>query len=82
VAAGLGISLAQHRAKPMTRETAEKADCIFAMDSQNKAELRTLYPEAREKIFMLSAYAEGPWQYREIPDPYLGDLEITRVCCG
>ena len=29
---------------------------------------------------MLSAYAEGPWQYREIPDPYLGDLETTRFC--
>jgi protein-tyrosine phosphatase len=81
-AAGLGISLAQHRAKPMTREMAEKADCIFAMDFQNKAELLTLYQEAQEKIFMLSAYAEGPWQYREVPDPYLGDLEITRVCCG
>jgi protein-tyrosine phosphatase len=81
-AAGLGVSLTEHRAKPLTRDMVEQADCVFAMDFQNKAELLTLYPEAQERIFMLSAYAEGPWQYREIPDPYLGDLEITRVCCG
>lgn len=76
----LGISLSEHRAKPVTREMVEQADCILAMDFQNKAELLTLYPEFKEKIFMLSAYAEGPWKYREIPDPYLGDLESTRVC--
>jgi protein-tyrosine-phosphatase len=78
--ADLGISLGQHHAKPLTREMVERADCILAMDFQNKAELLTLYPESGSKIYMLSAYAEGPWQFREIPDPYLGDLEATRVC--
>lgn len=78
--AGLGISLAEHKAKPLTREMVEQADCVLAMDFQNKAELLALYPEAQEKFFMLSAYAQGPWQYREIPDPYLGDLETTRYC--
>ena len=78
--AELGISLAEHRAKPLTREMVEQADCMLAMDLQNKAEVLTLYPDFREKIYMLSAYPEGPWQYREIPDPYLGDLETTRFC--
>ena len=78
--ADLEISLTGHRAKPLTREMVEQADCILAMDFQNKAELLTLYPESRSKIYMLSAYAEGPWRFREIPDPYLGDLETTRVC--
>ncbi len=76
----LSISLAEHRAKPLTREMVEQADGVLAMDFQNKAELLTLYPEFKEKIFMLSAYAEGAWQYREIPDPYLGDLDTTRFC--
>lgn len=76
----LGISLAQHRAKPFSQKMAEEADCILAMDFQNKAELLAQYPELREKIFMLSAYSDGPWQYREIPDPYFGDLEATRFC--
>jgi protein-tyrosine-phosphatase len=76
----LGISLADHKAKPLTREMVEQSDCILAMDFQNKAELLTLYPEFEKKTLMLSAYAEGPWRDREIPDPYLGDLETTRVC--
>ena len=47
---GLGISLAEHKAKPLTREMVEQADCVFAMDFQNKAELLTLYPEARKNF--------------------------------
>ena len=78
--ADLGIALTEHRAKPLIREMVEEADCIFAMDFQNKAELLALYPESESRIYMLSAYADGPWQYREIPDPYLGDLETTRFC--
>lgn len=78
--AELGVALAEHKAKPLTREMVEQADCILAMDFQNKAELLSLYPEAQQKMYMLSAYAEGPWRYREIPDPYLGDLETTRFC--
>lgn len=78
--ADIGIALAEHRAKLLTREMMERADCIFAMDFQNKAELLTLCPEMQDKIYMLSAYAKGAWKYREIPDPYLGDLETTRFC--
>jgi protein-tyrosine-phosphatase len=78
--AELGISLTDHHAKPLTREMVDQADCIMAMDFQNKAELMVLYPESRSHIYMLSAYADGPWQFREIPDPYMGDLEATRFC--
>lgn len=79
-ASDLGISLATHRAKLLTHEMVDAADAVFAMDFQNKAELLTLYPESADKIYMLSAYAEGAWKCREIPDPYLGDLEVTRYC--
>lgn len=57
-----------------------KSDAIFAMDFQNKAELLSQYPECREKIFLLGAYAEGVQRYREIKDPYHSDLEGTRRC--
>lgn len=79
-AADLGISLATHRSKLLTRDMVDQADAVFAMDFQNKAELLTVYPDAADKIYMLSAYAEGAWKNREISDPYLGDLEITRQC--
>ena len=80
VSPDFGISLTEHRAKMLTREMVEQADCVLAMDFQNKAELLALYPQSEPKIFMLSAYGESPWQYREIIDPYLGDLESTRSC--
>jgi len=79
-AAAMGISLADHRAKLLSKEMVDRADCIFAMDFQNKAELLTLYPDAASKIYMLSVYAEGRQRYREIADPYLGDLEATKSC--
>lgn len=81
-ATGLGISLAAHRSKLLTQSMVDQADVVFAMDFQNKAELLTLYPEATAKICMLSTYGEGEWKFREIPDPYLGDLEVTRHCAG
>jgi protein-tyrosine phosphatase len=76
----LGVSLAEHRATLLASETVAQADCVLAMDLQNKAELLALYPEAKDKICMMSAYADGPWKNREIPDPYLTDLEGTRHC--
>ena len=75
----LGISLSDHAAKLLTPEMVEHADAVLAMDLQNLAELLHLYPDFRNKIFLLSAYAGSP-RKREIPDPYLGDLETTRQC--
>ena len=79
-AAELGVSLALHHAKLLTREMVDQAEAIFAMDFQNKAELLTLYPDAAHKTYMLSAYAGGGSKCGEIPDPYLGDLEVTCDC--
>lgn len=76
----VGLSLAQHRAQLLTAELVSQADVIFAMDFRNKAEMLALYPDAGDKILMLSAYGDGPTRYREIPDPYFGDLEATRHC--
>lgn len=76
----LGFPLDHHRAKPLTAEVVAGADAIFAMDFQNQAELVTLFPQARQKIFMLSAYAAGSGRGREIPDPYFGDQEAARRC--
>jgi protein-tyrosine phosphatase len=75
-----GISLVEHRSQLLTPEMVSQADAIFVMDFQNKAEVLALYPEARDKVVMLSAYADGAERCREIPDPYFGDLEATRRC--
>jgi protein-tyrosine phosphatase len=78
-AAKLGISLEQHRAQLLTAAMVREADAIFAMDFQNKAELLTLYPEAKARIFMLRACLQDSSQM-EIPDPYFGNVEATLDC--
>jgi protein-tyrosine-phosphatase/predicted ATP-grasp superfamily ATP-dependent carboligase len=76
----LGMPLDEHRAQPTTSELIASSDLIFAMDYENLAELESLYPDAKDKILMLSRYADGPQRNREIPDPYFGDIETTRRC--
>jgi protein-tyrosine phosphatase len=76
----IGLPLTQHRAQLLTSALVSQADAIFVMDFQNKAEMLALYPEAGNKILMLRAYADGRERYREISDPYFGDLEDTLRC--
>lgn len=78
----IGVPLISHRAQPVTADLVMQADVIFAMDFQNKAELLARFPEFESKIVMLGAYAEAPFRYREIPDPYFGDIDATRRCYG
>ena len=77
-----GLSLSNHAAKLLTQEMVRKADAVLAMDYQNWAELQAQYPEAADRVFMLSAYSDPPWKDREIPDPYFGDEASTRACCS
>jgi protein-tyrosine-phosphatase len=74
------LPLDQHRAQPVTLELVSASDAIFAMDFENLAELETLYPAFKSRIFLLSAYADGRQRNREIPDPYFGDIDATRRC--
>ena len=75
-----GLLLDQHRSKLLTVEMIANADAVFAMDFQNQAELLTHSPQARDKIFLLSNYAEGKQRGRPIPDPYFGDQDETSGC--
>jgi protein-tyrosine-phosphatase len=81
-ATGAGFSLESHKAQLLTQLMVDETDALLAMDFQNKAELLAQYPDAADRVFMLTAYADPPWKGREIPDPYFGDEEKTRACCG
>ena len=76
----IGIPLDNHRAQLLTPEMVASSDLIFAMDFENLAELCVVYPDAKNKIHMLSAFAEGKQRNREIADPYYGDEKTTRQC--
>lgn len=74
------LPLEDHRSRLLTAQMMDEADAVFAMDFQNKAELLALFPEAKNKIYMLAAYASRSERCREIPDPYFGDQEYTQNC--
>jgi protein-tyrosine-phosphatase/predicted ATP-grasp superfamily ATP-dependent carboligase len=76
----MGIPLDNQRARLLTPEMVASSDLIFAMDFENLAELGAAYPDAKNKIHMLSAFAEGKQRNREIADPYYGGEETTRQC--
>ena len=80
VSRAIGLPLDNHRAQLLTPEMVASSDVIFAMDFENLAELCAVHPDAKNKIHMLSAFAEGKQRNREIADPYYGDEETTRQC--
>jgi len=75
-----GICLENHRAKALTEEMVTKAEVIFAMDYQNMVQLRSRFPEAKNKVFMLGAYADSNNRSLEISDPYYSGEHGTRQC--
>jgi len=79
-AAEMGVSLTGHRARRLTPDLVSRADVIFAMDLQNMAEVLAWYPGSRQKVLLLSAFADGEARDREIVDPYFGNLDTTRHC--
>jgi len=75
-----GVSLEEHRARRLSEEDLDQADAIFAMDYQNRVQLLTRWSSVRNKVFMLSAYADKEYRSVEIPDPYYRPEEQTRFC--
>lgn len=74
-----GVSLDNHRCRPVTKEMVEQFDAIVGMDCLNAAALLKRYPAAREKIFLLGAIDDGRRSRAiEITDPYTGDLTDIR----
>lgn len=81
VAREFGISLDDHRCRPLTIEMVEQFDAVVVMDCFNAATMFERYPAARQKVFMLGAMGEGKHSRSvEIADPYTGDLTDVRRC--
>lgn len=75
-----GISLEQHRSRLLTDEMVERAEVVFAMDYQNQVQLISRWPNAKQKVYLLSAYADEHYKSVEIHDPYLVGEQATRDC--
>jgi protein-tyrosine-phosphatase/predicted ATP-grasp superfamily ATP-dependent carboligase len=82
VAAEFGVALDAHRPRRLTREMLDQADVIFLMDRLNEARMRVMYPDAKNKMFLLGVRCGSPDGVRgaEIPDPVRGSVIDVRRC--
>jgi len=73
VSAEHGIDISEHRSSGFDRSTADSADVILAMTRGHVDEILEVAPQAREKTFLLSEFADG--SDVDVPDPIGGPKE-------
>jgi len=80
-AAGFDVSLASHRAQPLSQKLVAQADVIAVMDLLNEAEVVTRYPQASGKVVLLGAFdGSSTLSDAVIDDPYMEDTAQVRQC--
>jgi protein-tyrosine phosphatase len=75
-----GIDLSGHRSRRIDQGLVAGADMIFSMEAWQFTRLRKLFPQHKERIFLLSLFEENPPKRSEtfsilnIRDPYGRDI--------
>jgi len=77
----IGLDISAQRSALITQETMEGVHYIFGLASSHVDNLIRLFPQAREKVFLLREFVEKlPTGGKDIADPIGGDLEIYKAC--
>ena len=77
----LGLDISAQRSALVTPATMEGVHYIFGLASGHVDNLIRLFPQARERIFLLREFVEKlPAGDKDIADPIGGDLEIYKAC--
>jgi protein-tyrosine-phosphatase len=79
----MGLDLEKHRAQQFTKELAEWADIILAMEAKHIEQMEAMAPDEEHKMHTLLGYAQGIEGYPgdtgyDITDPYKEDIEVYR----
>ncbi|WP_233838328.1 low molecular weight protein-tyrosine-phosphatase [Paraburkholderia sp. ZP32-5] len=72
-----GITIDDHRARPLTAPLCTRSDVIFVMDAKQKQSVVNRYPVTRGKVFRLGEFVD-----QDIFDPYGGDRADFQACLG
>jgi len=78
IAARHRVDLSRHAASRVSADEMRASDVVFAVDVTQFVALRARFPEARDKIFLLTSLA--PWTPLEIADPIFGDDHAFEAC--
>jgi protein-tyrosine-phosphatase len=83
VAPEFGVTVNQHQAQLLSQNLVDAYDLVIVMDIQNAAEFLIRHPRAGGKLFMLRQFSQrSRGAGLDIPDPYPGDEDYMRQCCG
>lgn len=78
IAARHRVDLSRHAASRVSADDVRASDVVFAVDVSQFVALRARFPEARDKIFLLTSLA--PTTPLEIADPIFGDDQAFEAC--
>lgn len=74
-----GLDLSGHRSRAVTVDLVDAATHIFAMSRGHLADLLEDYPEAEDKVYLVSEFAaDDDLRGRDLTDPFGGGLEDYR----
>jgi protein-tyrosine phosphatase len=82
VASRYGVSLDEHRPRPLTEQLMAAHDMVIVMESSQMDLLRRLYPRHAERVFLLSLFdaeAAGADRYT-IMDPFGSPRAVFEAC--
>ncbi|CAG2146132.1 Low molecular weight protein-tyrosine-phosphatase Ptp [Cupriavidus yeoncheonensis] len=72
-----GCDLADHRARAVDETMVAQADLVLVMDSEQRREMESLFPQARGKTFRLCEFV-----HVDVPDPYGGSFNMFSIVLG
>jgi protein-tyrosine-phosphatase len=78
IAARHRVDLSRHAASRVSADEVRASDVVFAVDVTQFVTLRSRFPKARHKIFLLTSLA--PTTPLEIADPIFGDDHAFEAC--
>ncbi|MBK8380165.1 MAG: low molecular weight phosphotyrosine protein phosphatase [Nitrospira sp.] len=73
-----GLLLTKHATQPLHKEQVDRADMIVVMEWRQRRRVLKLYPQAKQKVFLLRQFYDQ--SVREVADPYSGTLEDFQTC--
>jgi protein-tyrosine-phosphatase len=77
----LGCELRAHRSRLVSDGDVREATVIVAMTDAHAQQLATLFPVARDRIYLLRAFdPDAATERSDVADPYCGSLDDYRRC--
>ncbi len=74
-----GLDLSQHKSRAVTVDLVENATHIFAMSHSHIAAILSDYPEAEDKVYLVSEFtADDNLRGEDLSDPFGSDISAYR----